>query len=48
MLLIFIMFVASTAIVIGSRVRMPERANASELGWMSEKWLTRCRASHLS
>jgi hypothetical protein len=39
MLLIILVFIALTAIVISSRVRIPGRSNESKLGWMSEKWL---------
>jgi hypothetical protein len=39
MLLTIVVLVALTAVVISSRVRLPQRADASNLGWMSEQWL---------
>jgi hypothetical protein len=48
MLLITVVLIALLAIVISSRVRLPGRVNAANLGWMSEQWLTEYRASHLT
>ena len=46
MLLVLSLGVALLAIVLTSRVFERGRANATRLGWMSEKWLTQHRASH--
>ena len=48
MLLVIIVLLALTAIVIGSRLRVPGGAKRGSLGWMSEQWLADYRASHLS
>ena len=46
MLLIFGAVVASIAVAIIPRMRVPGGVNESQLGWMSEQWLAEHRASH--
>ena len=46
-MLLIVVLSALAAIVVGSRVRIPTRANTAKLGWMSQQWLTEYRASHL-
>ena len=48
MLLIIVLLIALTAVVIGSRVRLPGGGNPAKLGWMSQQWLADYRASHLT
>ncbi len=38
--------IASIAIAIVRRMRVPDGVNGSTLGWMSEQWLAEHRASH--
>jgi hypothetical protein len=45
-LLILCVLIASIAVVIGARMRVPGGVNAGQLGWMSEEWLAEHRASH--
>ena len=46
MLLILGAVIASVAIVIIPRMRVPGGVNGSALGWMSEQWLAEHRVSH--
>jgi hypothetical protein len=45
MWLIIVLLIAATAIVIGSRLRVPGGVNPANLGWMSAQWLAEYRAS---
>jgi hypothetical protein len=42
---IIILLIAATALVLGSRLRVPGGVNAEHLGWMSAQWLAEYRAS---
>ena len=46
MLFIVALVIASIAIVIRPRMRVPGGVNGAHLGWMSEQWLAEHRASH--
>ena len=46
MFLILGVVVLSVAVVIITRIRVPDRMNGRALGWMSEQWLLEQRASH--
>lgn len=48
MLLIIGVLIMLTAVVIGSRLRVPGGVNPAKLGWMSDQWLADYRASHPS
>ena len=45
MLLIVVALIMVTAVVVGSRLRVPGRVNPAKLGWMSDQWLAEYRAS---
>jgi len=45
MWLIIVLLIAGTALVIGSRLRVPGGVNPAHLGWMSAQWLAEYRAS---
>jgi hypothetical protein len=42
---IIVLLIAATALVLGSRLRVPGGVNAAHLGWMSAQWLAEYRAS---
>ena len=42
---IIVLLIALTALVIGSRLRVPGGVNPGHLGWMSAQWLAEYRAS---
>jgi hypothetical protein len=42
---IIVLFIAGTAVAIGSRLRVPGGVNPAQLGWMSAQWLAEYRAS---
>jgi hypothetical protein len=42
---IIILLIAATALVLGSRLRVPGGVNAEHLGWMSAQWLAEYPAS---
>jgi hypothetical protein len=42
---ILVLLIAATALVIGSRLRVPGGVNPEHLGWMSAQWLAEYRAS---
>jgi hypothetical protein len=42
---IFVLLIAATALVLGSRLRVPGGVNSEHLGWMSAQWLAEYRAS---
>ena len=42
---IIVLLIAVTALVIGSRLRVPGGVNPEHLGWMSAQWLAEYRAS---
>lgn len=46
MLLLILVLIALTAVMIGSRLRVPGGVNPAKLGWMSDQWLAEYRASH--
>ena len=42
---IIVFLIAVTALVAGSRLRVPGGVNPANLGWMSAQWLAEYRAS---
>ena len=42
---IIVLLIALTALVTGSRLRVPGGVNSAHLGWMSAQWLAEYRAS---
>ena len=46
MLLILGAVIASVALLIMARMRVPGGVNGSALGWMSQQWLAEHRESH--
>ena len=42
---IIILLIAATALVLGSRLRVPGGVNEEHLGWMSAQWLAEDPAS---
>ena len=46
MLFIVGIVIASIAVVIIPRMRVPGGVNSTNLGWMSQQWLAEHRASH--
>jgi hypothetical protein len=46
MMFILGLVIASVAVVILPRLRVPGGANSAHLGWMSAQWLAEQRASH--
>ena len=42
---IIVLLIAVTALVIGSRLRVPGGVNPAHLGWMSAQWLAEYRAA---
>jgi len=42
---IIVLLIALTALVTGSRFRVPGGVNPAHLGWMSAQWLAEYRAS---
>lgn len=40
-----IILIAATALVLGSRLRVPGGVHPEHLGWMSAQWLAEYRAS---
>ena len=46
MLFIVGIVIASIAVVVIPRLRVPGGVNAATLGWMSQQWLAEHRASH--
>jgi hypothetical protein len=46
MLFIVGIVIASIAVVVIPRLRVPGGVNSATLGWMSQQWLAEHRASH--
>jgi hypothetical protein len=46
MLFIVGIVIASIAVIVIPRLRVPRGVNSATLGWMSQQWLAEHRASH--